>query len=72
MQLSFLAMIEIRVNGELHAIDADPEMPLLWFLRDILGKKGTKYGCGKGLCGTCTVLLDQGAIRSCITPLSAI
>ena len=63
-------MISLIVNGEQRQFDLDPEMPLLWALRDVLKLNGTKYGCGKGLCGACTVHLDGVAIRSCITPLS--
>jgi isoquinoline 1-oxidoreductase alpha subunit len=61
--------MKIRVNGQEHTIDVDPEMPLLWVLRDILGLTGTKYGCGEALCGTCTVHLDGKAVRSCVTPV---
>jgi isoquinoline 1-oxidoreductase alpha subunit len=61
--------ISIKVNGTDHAVDADPEMPLLWVLRDILGLTGTKYGCGEALCGACTVHLDGIAVRSCVTPV---
>jgi isoquinoline 1-oxidoreductase alpha subunit len=61
--------MKLRVNGKGHAIDVDPEMPLLWALRDILGLTGTKYGCGEALCGTCTVHLDGKAVRSCVTPV---
>ncbi len=64
-------MLTVTINNEVHRIDADPDMPILWVLRDILKKTGTKFGCGKGLCGACTVLLDKDAIRSCITPISA-
>lgn len=64
-------MLTVTINNEVHRIDADPDMPILWVLRDILNKTGTKFGCGKGLCGACTVLLDKEAIRSCITPISA-
>ena len=60
---------EIVVNGERHAIDAEGDTPLLWVLRDILGLTGTKYGCGEGLCGACTVLEGERAVRSCVTPL---
>ena len=60
--------MKLRVNGKEHTIDADPEMPLLWLLRDILGLTGTKYGCGEALCGTCTVHLDGKPVRSCVTP----
>lgn len=62
-------MIALRVNGTDHTVDADPEMPLLWALRDLLGLTGTKYGCGEALCGACTVHLDGEAIRSCVTPI---
>ncbi|TNE44340.1 MAG: (2Fe-2S)-binding protein [Deltaproteobacteria bacterium] len=64
-------MLTVTINNEVHRIDADPDMPILWVLRDILNKTGTKFGCGKGLCGACTVLLGKEAIRSCITPISA-
>lgn len=63
-------MIRLNVNGRPHELDADPDMPLLWALRDLLGLTGTKYGCGQALCGACTVHLDGEAIRSCVTPLS--
>jgi isoquinoline 1-oxidoreductase alpha subunit len=61
--------MRLRVNGKDHTVDADPDMPLLWVLRDLLGLTGTKYGCGEALCGTCTVHLDDTAVRSCVTPL---
>ena len=61
----------ITINGQVHQTDVDGEMPLLWFLRDTLELTGTKYGCGMGLCGSCTVHLDGKAIRSCVTPVSA-
>ncbi len=64
-------MVQISVNGKLVSVDADPEMPLLWALREQLALTGTKFGCGKGLCGACTVHLDGAPIRSCSTPLSA-
>ena len=60
------------VNGRDVAVDVEPEMPLLWMLRDELGLVGTKFGCGAGLCGACTVLVDGEAIRSCQTPVRAI
>jgi isoquinoline 1-oxidoreductase alpha subunit len=60
----------IRVNQQSYTVEASPETPLLWVLRDSLGLTGTKYSCGKGLCGSCTVHLDGEAIRSCSTPLS--
>jgi aerobic-type carbon monoxide dehydrogenase small subunit (CoxS/CutS family) len=67
-----MASITMTVNGIDHTLEADPDMPLLWVLRDLLGLTGTKYGCGQGVCGTCTVLLDGVAVRSCITPVSAV
>lgn len=57
----------LNVNGETHQVTAEAEMPLLWVLRDLLGMKGTKFGCGQGLCGACTVQLDGAPIRSCST-----
>lgn len=67
-----MASTTLLVNGESFLVDIDPEMPLLWVLRDFLGLIGTKYSCGKGLCGSCTVHLDGEALRSCITPVSAV
>ena len=61
--------ITIRINGSERRLDVDPEMPLLWVLRDVIGLTGTKYGCGEALCGTCTVHLDGKAVRSCVTPV---
>jgi isoquinoline 1-oxidoreductase alpha subunit len=58
------------VNGQTTTIDVEPEMPLLWALRDELGLVGTKFGCGAGLCGACTVVIDGEAMRSCQTPVS--
>jgi len=58
-------MVHLKVNGVAQSFDGDPEMPLLWYLRDILGFTGTKFGCGMGLCGACTVLQNGKAIRSC-------
>ncbi len=63
-------MNQLQVNNKLYEVEADPRMPLLWVLRDLLGLTGTKYGCGLGVCGSCTVLLDGKPVRSCITPLS--
>lgn len=63
-------MITITVNGKKHDIDADPSMPLLWAIRDIIGLTGTKYGCGAAQCGACTVHLDGEAVRSCVTKVS--
>jgi isoquinoline 1-oxidoreductase alpha subunit len=59
----------VRVNGAAHQLEVDPEMPLLWALRDVLGLTGTKYGCGEALCGACTVHLDGEAVRACVTPV---
>ncbi len=65
-------MIKLNVNGSSRTVDAPDDMPLLWALRDILGMTGTKFGCGLGLCGACTVHIDGDPIRSCIIPLSAV
>lgn len=62
--------IKLTVNGKQRSVSASPETPLLWVLRDDLGLTGTKYGCGAGLCGACTVLSDGDAIRSCSTPVA--
>ncbi|KFG93532.1 (2Fe-2S)-binding protein [Burkholderia paludis] len=64
-------MITLTVNGSEQHFDGNPDMPLLWYLRDVLGHTGTKFGCGMALCGACTVHLDGVAIRSCITPVVA-
>ena len=64
-------MITLRINGERRELDADPAMPLLWALRDLAGPTGTKYGCGRALCGACTVHLDGAPVRACVTPLYA-
>jgi len=58
-------VIELRVNGVIHRVDVEPAMPLLWVLRDVLGLTGTKFGCGIGQCGACTVHLDGAPVRSC-------
>ena len=63
-------MTTITVNGKQHQVDANPNMPLLWVLRDVLGLTGTKYGCGAAQCGACTVHLSGEAVRSCVTKLS--
>jgi isoquinoline 1-oxidoreductase subunit alpha len=63
-------MIQLRVNGVQQTFDGDPEMPLLWYVRDILGMTGTKFGCGMALCGACTVLENGKAVRSCSRPMS--
>lgn len=62
-------MVTLSINGKQHAMDAPDDMPLLWVLRDFLGLKGTKFGCGAGLCGACTVLVGGEAVRSCQTTL---
>ena len=64
-------MIKLNVNGKAHSVDVEPEMPLLWVLRDVLDVKGPKYGCGIAQCGACTVHLDGKPIRSCVYPISA-
>jgi len=65
-------MIELEVNGTRHAVDVEPQMPLLWVLRDELRLPGTKFGCGAGLCGACTVHVEGRAMRSCSVPVSAV
>ena len=67
-----MASITINVNGTSRTVDVAPETPLLWVLRDTLGLTGTKFGCGKALCGSCTVLLEGEAIRSCVTPIASV
>jgi isoquinoline 1-oxidoreductase alpha subunit len=62
----------IRVNGKTHSVDVDDDTPMLWVVRDVLGMTGTKFGCGLGLCGACTIHLDGKPVRSCITPVSAV
>jgi len=64
--------LQLTVNGAARAVDADPAMPLLWVLRDLLGLTGTKYGCGVGECGACTIHLDGQPARSCLTAVSAV
>lgn len=64
--------MKLMVNGRSHEVDVPDGMPLLWVLRDVLGMTGTKFGCGIAQCGACTVHLDGEAIRSCITPISAV
>ena len=64
--------LALRINGRAYAFDGDDTMPLLWYLRDILRLTGTKFGCGIGACGACTVLIDGKAQRACITPIKAV
>jgi isoquinoline 1-oxidoreductase alpha subunit len=65
-------MIQFKLNGKLQSYDGDPAMPLLWYVRDIAGLSGTKFGCGMGLCGACTVHHNGKAVRSCATPMSTV
>ncbi|HUL41128.1 MAG TPA: (2Fe-2S)-binding protein [Burkholderiales bacterium] len=65
-------MTTLRINGREHTVDVPDDMPLLWVLRDVIGMTGTKFGCGVGLCGACTVHLDGAPTRSCITPVVAL
>jgi aerobic-type carbon monoxide dehydrogenase small subunit (CoxS/CutS family) len=65
-------MIHLTINQQPYAVDADPEMPLLWVLRDVLGLTGTKYGCGIAQCGACTVHVEGRAVRSCVVPVTAV
>ena len=67
-----MAVVTLNVNGHSHKVDADPDTPLLWVIRDDIGLTGTKFGCGMALCGACTVHLDGQAARSCVTPLAAV
>ena len=63
-------MIQLTINGSSHELDVDPDMPLLWVIRDVVGLTGTKYGCGLALCGACTVHSDGQPVRACVTPVS--
>ena len=65
-------MIQLKINGSEKSFDGDPQMPLLWYLRDVLGLYGAKYGCGMAVCGACTVHRGGKPIRSCVTPMSAL
>ena len=64
--------MNLKINGKKHKISLEPEMPLLWVLRDELGLTGTKYGCGISVCGACTVLVNEKKIKSCVTPISVL
>jgi isoquinoline 1-oxidoreductase alpha subunit len=63
-------MVKLNVNGKDHDLDVTDDTPILWALRDVIGMTGTKFGCGKALCGACTIHLDGQATRSCVTPVS--
>lgn len=65
-------MLELNINGRLYKVDAEEDTPLLWVLREHLGLTGTKFGCGKGICGACTVLVEDSPTRSCITPVKSL
>ena len=65
-------MIELTINGTVQQLDVDPDIPLLWAIRDVVGLTGTKYGCGIAQCGACTVHLDGQSVRACVTPVSAV
>ncbi|AOI73447.1 (2Fe-2S)-binding protein [Burkholderia ubonensis] len=65
-------MINLNINGAVHAVDAPADMPLLWVLRDLVGLTGTKFGCGIAQCGACTVHLDGVAARACVLPVAAV
>ncbi|GAB3995085.1 (2Fe-2S)-binding protein [Spirosoma daeguense] len=67
-----MALIKCIINGKEQSLDVDPQMPLLWVIRDVVGLKGTKYGCGVAQCGACTVHLNGEAVRSCVTKVSRI
>jgi aerobic-type carbon monoxide dehydrogenase small subunit (CoxS/CutS family) len=67
-----MSEITLKINGQDHRLDVSPETPLLWALRDHLDMVGTKYGCGVGLCGSCTVLVDGEPLRSCTTPAAGL
>jgi aerobic-type carbon monoxide dehydrogenase small subunit (CoxS/CutS family) len=67
-----MTMIKLTINGTEHTVEAEPDTPLLWVLRDEVGLTGTKFGCGEGLCGACSVLLEGQLTRSCVLPVSAV
>lgn len=67
-----MAQFKLNINDKSHEVDVDPDMPLLWVLRDIIGLTGTKYGCGIAQCGSCTIHLNGKAVRSCVIPISSI
>jgi isoquinoline 1-oxidoreductase subunit alpha len=65
-------MVSLEINDQIHTVDAPPEMPVLWVLRDLIGLTGTKFGCGIAQCGACTIHLDGQAVRSCVLPVAAV
>ncbi len=65
-------MIDLKINGQSHSVDATDDVPLLWVLRDLLGMTGTKFGCGIAQCGACTVHVDGKAVRSCLLPVGSL
>jgi isoquinoline 1-oxidoreductase alpha subunit len=67
-----MTAMTVRVNGKDEHVDVEPDMPLLWMLRDVLGLMGTKFGCGEALCGACTVHVDGEVVRACVTPMSRV
>ena len=67
-----MSSFDLQVNGQSYTVEAEAQMPLLWALRDLLGLTGTKFSCGIGACGSCTVLIDGEPTRSCVTPLSSL
>src|SRR5688572_29888317 len=67
-----MAVVTLNINGRQQSVEVDPATPLLWVLRDTLGMTGTKFGCGIGQCGACTILLDGQAVRACQTPAAAV
>lgn len=67
-----MSVFDLQINQQTYSVDAEDSMPLLWVLRDLLGFTGTKFSCGAGLCGSCTVLVDDEPLRSCVTPVSQV
>ncbi len=67
-----MPVFDLQINSQKYSVEAEAQMPLLWALRDLIGLTGTKFSCGTGLCGTCTVLIDGEPTRSCVTPLSSL
>ena len=67
-----MSSYDLQINGQAYTVEAEAQMPLLWVLRDVLRLTGTKFSCGLGLCGSCTVLIDGGPERSCITPVESV